>query len=77
MSSILFILVTQGKEVRTEDNLFQLQKEGYRLYPMHTPVEIRTMEGSHSRGFALIEKILWHEEKTTIYYKLISLNSTN
>jgi hypothetical protein len=71
------MLVTRGKEVRKENNLFQLQKEGYRLYPMHTPIEIRTTNGSHSRGFALIEKIQWHEEKTTIFYKLISLNSTN
>jgi hypothetical protein len=71
------MLITKGKEVRTEANLFKLQKEGYRLYPMHTPIEVRTTEGSHSRGFALIEKIQWHEEETTVFYKLISLNSIN
>jgi hypothetical protein len=71
------MLVTKGKEVRTEDNLFLLQKDGYRLYPMQTPIEIRTTKRSHSRGYARIEKIQWHEEKTTIFYKLISLNTTN
>jgi hypothetical protein len=71
------MLVTKGKEIRKEDNLFQLQKDGYRLYPMHTPIEIRTTRKSHSRGYARIEKIQWHEGKTTIFYKLISLNRTN
>jgi Protein of unknown function (DUF2584) len=71
------MLVTKGREVRTKDNLFQLQKEGYRLYPMNTPIEVRTTKKSHSRGYAMIEKVQWHDDQTTIYYKLISLNKTN
>ncbi|XXM71932.1 DUF2584 domain-containing protein [Lysinibacillus sphaericus] len=71
------MLVTKGKEVRTKDNIFQLQKEGYRLYPLDTPIEVRTTKKSHSRGYAMIEKVQWHDEQTTIFYKLISLNKTN
>ncbi|MBH9968290.1 DUF2584 domain-containing protein [[Bacillus] enclensis] len=71
------MLVTQGREVRTKDNFFKLQKEGYRLYPLNTPIEVRTTKKSHSRGYAMIEKVQWHEDQTTIFYKLISLNKTN
>jgi Protein of unknown function (DUF2584) len=71
------MLVTKGKEIRTKDNFFQLQKEGYRLYPMNTPIEIRTTKKSHSRGYAMIEKVQWCDDQTTIFYKLISLNKTN
>ncbi|MCA1056811.1 DUF2584 domain-containing protein [Rossellomorea aquimaris] len=71
------LLVTKGKEIRVDDNLFQLEKEGYRLYPIHTPIEVKTTKKSPSRGYAKIEKIQWHEDKTTIFYQLISLNTTN
>lgn len=71
------LIVTKNKEKRIKDNEFLLIKEGYRLYPLDVPVEIRkTVQGSTS-GYGVIEKLEWEKEKTTIYFKLISLNSVN
>lgn len=35
------MIVTKGKEIRLEENLFLLEKEDYRLYPMNIPLEVR------------------------------------
>ncbi|WP_064092719.1 DUF2584 domain-containing protein [Rossellomorea aquimaris] len=71
------MIVTKGKEVRKEKNLFQLQKDGYRLYPMHIPIEVRKTKESDPNGYGRIERMEWKDDKTTIVYQLISLNSTN
>ncbi|UTE79546.1 DUF2584 domain-containing protein [Rossellomorea sp. KS-H15a] len=71
------MIVTKGKEMRKEENLFQLQKDGYRLYPMHLPIDVKKTKHSDPSGFGRIEKMEWKDEKTTIVYRLISLNSTN
>ena len=71
------MIVTKGNEKRLDDNLFILEKAGYRLYPIDIPIDVkRTME-SDSSGTAVIQKVEWEKEKTTIFYQLISLNSTN
>lgn len=71
------MIVTKGRESRLEENLFSLVKEGYRLYPIEIPIEIkRTIDGD-TNGIALIKKVEWENSKTTIYYELVSLNTTN
>ena len=71
------LIVTKGREKRIEENLFQLEKERYRLYPIEIPLDIRKTLESNSSGSALIKKLEWENNKTTITYQLISLNSTN
>ncbi|WP_312469882.1 DUF2584 domain-containing protein [Neobacillus sp.] len=71
------MIVTKGREKRVEENLFVLEKEGLRLYPIEIPIDVRkTMDGDSS-GTALIKKVEWQNNRTTITYQLISLNSTN
>jgi hypothetical protein len=71
------MIVTKGKEVRQEENLFVLVKDDYRLYPLHIPIEVRKTKESDPNGFANIEKLQWENGETTITYRLVSLNSTN
>ncbi|WP_100331907.1 DUF2584 domain-containing protein [Bacillus xiapuensis] len=71
------IIVTKGKEQRQEENLFTLKKSGYRLYPLDIPIDVYKVKGGDSSGTAIIEKVEWSQQSTTITYKLISLYSTN
>ncbi len=71
------MIVTKGKEIREEENIFRLTKEGYRLYPIDIPIDVRKTIDSESCGTAVIRKVEWESEKTIIIYRLISLNSTN
>ncbi|WP_075982667.1 DUF2584 domain-containing protein [Bacillus massilinigeriensis] len=71
------MIVTKGREERLEENLFSLVKEGYRLYPIAIPLEVkRTIDGDLN-GTALIQKVEWEKNQTKITYQLVSLNSTN
>lgn len=71
------MIVTKGRENRKKDNLFTLEKEGYRLYPIDIPLEVRKTKESETTGTAVIKKIELTEQKTVITYELVSLNSTN
>ncbi|MDN3018148.1 DUF2584 domain-containing protein [Paenibacillus sp. BSR1-1] len=71
------MIVTKGREKRVEENLFTLEKEGFRLYPIEIPVDVRKTIESESNGTAMIKKVEWQKNSTTITYQLISLNSTN
>jgi hypothetical protein len=71
------LIVTKGREKRVEENLFVLEKEGYRLYPIDIPVEVKKTLESDTSGTAVIKKVEWQNHLTTITYQLISLNSTN
>jgi hypothetical protein len=71
------MIVTKGREQRLENNFFTLKKEGYRLYPVDIPLEVKkTIEGDLT-GTGVIKKVEWSENATTLTYQLISLNSTN
>ena len=35
------MIVTKGREEREEENIFMLKKDGYRLYPIDIPLDIR------------------------------------
>ncbi|MFC4321644.1 DUF2584 domain-containing protein [Litchfieldia salsa] len=71
------LIVTKGKEERIEENLFTVVKEGYRLYPIEIPVEVRKTLDSETSGQALIKKLELEQNRTLITYELIKLNSTN
>ncbi|NWQ43093.1 DUF2584 domain-containing protein [Bacillus sp. EB106-08-02-XG196] len=71
------LIVTKGREKRVEENLFQLEKEGYRLYPIDIPIDVRKTLESDTSGTAVIKKVEWQNSSTIITYQLISLNSTN
>lgn len=72
------MIITKGNEKRVNgDNSFTIVKDGYRLYPIEIPLEVKkTIEGEIS-GTALIQKVEWENNKTMITYRLISLHSTN
>ncbi len=71
------MIVTKGRETRVSENIFTLVKEGYRLYPIEIPIEVRRTIESDSSGEALIKKVELANNTTTITYELIALNSTN
>lgn len=71
------MIVTKGREKRVEENLFFLEKEGYRLYPIDIPIEVRKTIESDSSGTGVIKKVEWQNKLTLITYQLVSLNSTN
>ncbi|PLR79438.1 DUF2584 domain-containing protein [Bacillus sp. V3-13] len=71
------MIVTKGKEKRLKDNYFTLEKQGYRLYPIDIPIDVRKTAESDSSGTAVISKVEWASEKTILTYQLVSLNSTN
>lgn len=71
------LIVTKGREKRLEENLFLLEKEGYRLYPIDIPIDVRKTIESESNGIAVIKKVEWQNNLTNLTYQLISLNSTN
>jgi hypothetical protein len=71
------MIVTKGKEQRIEENIFQLMKEGYRIYPIDIPIEVRKVKDGEIAGEAIIEKLELNENKTILTYRLIALNSTN
>ncbi|AND41867.1 uncharacterized protein DUF2584 [Cytobacillus firmus] len=71
------MIVTKGREKRLDENFFSLVKDGYRLYPLDIPVEVkRTIDGDLN-GMGVIRKVEWENSQTLITYQLVSLNSTN
>ncbi|MBO1513141.1 MULTISPECIES: DUF2584 domain-containing protein [Metabacillus] len=71
------MIVTKGKEQRMEENIFLLTKEGYRIYPIDIPIEVRKTKDGEIAGEAIVEKLQLHENKTVVTYRLVALNSTN
>ncbi|WP_071460458.1 DUF2584 domain-containing protein [Bacillus massilinigeriensis] len=71
------MIVTKGREKREEDNWFTLKKDGYRLYPLDIPLEVKkTIEGDLI-GQAVVKKVEWTNGETNLMYQLLSLKSTN
>ncbi|VXB92837.1 conserved hypothetical protein [Bacillus sp. 349Y] len=71
------MIITKNNEVREEENLFTLVKEGYRLYPMEIPIEVKVTKHSEPNAIGRIEELRWKDGETSITYRLLSLNSTN
>lgn len=71
------LIVTKGREKRLNDNYFSLTKEGYRLYPIDIPLEVKKTLESEVNGTGIIKKVEWEQNETTITYQLVALHSTN
>jgi Protein of unknown function (DUF2584) len=71
------MIVTKGNEKRMGENNFVLEKKDYRLYPLEIPIEVKKTIDSETTAMALIKKLEWENNMTTITYQLISLHSTN
>jgi hypothetical protein len=71
------MIVTKGREKRLEENLFLLEKKGYRLYPIEIPLEVKKEIEGDLNGTGIIKKVEWQNQSTFITYQLISLHSTN
>ncbi|MBS4195104.1 DUF2584 domain-containing protein [Lederbergia citri] len=71
------MIVTKGREKREKDNMFTLEKNGYRLYPIDIPLEVRHSIKSDYRATAIIKKVEWENEMTKILYQLTALHSSN
>lgn len=70
-------IVTDGKALRIQENTFELAKNGYRLYPLDVVLEVRKAEDGDVTAQAIIKKITWENNKTTLTYELTSLHSPN
>lgn len=71
------MIVTKGKETRIEENVFELMKEGYRIYPLNIPLEVRKTKDGEKTGTAQVEKLELTDNVTKVTYRLVSLHSTN
>jgi hypothetical protein len=71
------MIVTKGNEKRMGENDFVLEKKDYRLYPLEIPIEVKKTIDSETTAMALIKKLEWENNMTTITYQLIFLHSTN
>ena len=71
------MIVTKGNEKRMGENDFVLEKKDYRLYPLEIPIEVKKTIDNEATAMALIKKLEWENNMTTITYQLISLHSTN
>ncbi|MCD7032631.1 DUF2584 domain-containing protein [Metabacillus sp. GX 13764] len=71
------MIVTKGMETRLEENLFQLTKDGYRLYPLDIPMEVRKTKNGELIGIGQIKRVELEQNTTMLVYELVRLNSTN
>ena len=73
-----WLIVTKGNEERiNEGNLYSLEKEGYRLYPLDIPINIARTKTSKPLGTAVIKKLQWEAGLTRIEYDLTKLDTVN
>ena len=71
------MIVTKGNDRRVKEDDFILVKKDYRLYPLEIPLEVRKTIESEPTGMAVITKLEWENQQTTITYHLVSLHTTN
>lgn len=72
-----WLIVTKNKAKRLEENIFHLEKEGYRIYPLGLSIDVAKTKLDKPYGSATIKKMTWENGNTYIYYELLSLNNTN
>ncbi|MFC0187283.1 DUF2584 family protein [Fictibacillus aquaticus] len=70
-------IVTNGKEKRLAGNLFELELEGYHLFQLDAPVNVRKSEKSGEAGTAIVRELTFKNSKTTLVYDLESLHGVN
>ncbi|MEB4857848.1 DUF2584 family protein [Priestia megaterium] len=71
------MIVTKGNEKRVTDNIFQVEKKGYRLYPLDIPLNIHKTKNGECIGTAVVRKVEMEQEKIIVTYELTKLHSTN
>ncbi|MDM5154887.1 DUF2584 family protein [Bacillus sp. DX1.1] len=71
-------IISNEKETRLhiEENVFQLILDGYHLFAIHEILPLYKTE-QEKTGSAMVHKIAWENEKTTLHYQLVSLHSVN
>ncbi|MBM7552537.1 DUF2584 family protein [Thalassobacillus pellis] len=72
-------LITHGKEKRIDqaDNIFEMDFEGYRIFPMGENIEIKRNDKADLIGIGKIVEIIFRDGRTICKYQLISLYSVN
>ncbi|MCP3025917.1 DUF2584 family protein [Halobacillus sp. A5] len=77
--SMEWTLITEGKEkrVHSNDNLFEITFDGYKLFPMNEIIEIKRHIKSDQIGSGEIEELILKNNTTICKYRLISLHSVN
>lgn len=65
------MIVTKDKEENLGEDCFLLVKEGYRLYPLNIPIELKRTIGGEESGTAVIKKVVMENNQTTITYVLV------
>jgi hypothetical protein len=71
------IITTKGKEVRVNGDIFKIEMEGYVFYEMEELLKVRKSSESQAFGNAKIVETNWKNNKTTIYFQLVSLKTVN
>lgn len=71
------MVVTKGNEERIGENLFKLEKTGYRIYPLDIEIELRKTKEGETSGMVIPRKVVWENDVTLLTYELVSLNSSN
>ncbi|SDJ68594.1 DUF2584 family protein [Sediminibacillus albus] len=77
--SIEWKLLTHGKEKRLEnkENMFEIEFEGYKLFPLNQVIEIKRHHDSDQIGNGKIVELTWKNESTRCTYQLLSLYNVN
>lgn len=72
------VIVTNQNEVRFEQtNQYQLNLDGYVVFPMDEPILIKKGKNGDSTGRAKVISLQWNSGKTTVVYELLKLHSVN
>ncbi|PGS48647.1 DUF2584 family protein [Bacillus sp. AFS041924] len=72
-----WLIVTNEKAVRQENNLFSLELNGYHLYPIDTPINVSRKNDEKPFGVAIIQKLEWKNKTTYLGYELKAIDSVN
>ena len=77
--SVEWKLITSGREHRLahEENMFQIQFDGYRLFPINQVIDIQRYPDSEQIGSGKVVELTWRSETTYCKYKLLSLQNMN
>ncbi|MEH7458049.1 hypothetical protein CON65_16460 [Bacillus pseudomycoides] len=71
-------IISNEKETRLhiEENVFQLILDGYHLFAVNEMLPLYKSDQERI-GSAIVQKLEWENEKTTLNYQLVSLQSVN
>ncbi|MFJ8529148.1 DUF2584 family protein [Bacillus sp. NPDC094106] len=71
-------IISNEKETRLhiEENVFQLILDGYHLFAVNEMLPLYKSDQERI-GSVIVQKLEWENEKTTLNYQLVSLQSVN